>query len=83
MIFWPRKKSISQQKNNCVPLENREMVNELDSLAKLEEEIGLLTVQKLQLEAIRFSRYSLLQILDGYLSYRRDRINGINSTEET
>jgi len=59
------------------------MVNELDSLAKLEEEIGLLTVQKLQLEAIRFSRYSLLQILDGYLSYRRDRINGINSTEET
>jgi hypothetical protein len=59
------------------------MANELNSMADLEEETVLLTIQKLQLEAIRFSRYSLLQILDGYLNYRKDKINGINSTEET
>lgn len=62
---------------------DKELAIELELLARLEEETVLLTIQKLQLEAIRFSRYSLLQILDGYISFRKDKINDLIPTEET
>ena len=53
-------------------LEDRELASELNALANLEKEAVVLTIRKLQLEAIRFSRYSLLQILDGYRNFRID-----------
>jgi len=58
------------------------LVNELERLEQLDEEALVMTIRKLQLEAIRFSRYSLLQILDGFLNYRKEKNNHLLTMEE-